>query len=221
MKEFSMSFRSVLIGLAVLWSITAHAQSTSSSTLVDRMIENLASTQTLSADFSQTTAGASGKPRISSGTLAISKPGLLRWEVKKPYPQLQILDGKNFWLYDPDLMQATMRPVASANLTGVAGLLLNSSVLEKETLLDRYTFSAQGVRDGLSWVQVIPKVEEPGVAKLIVGLDSDAMMQRFEIHDALGQMTRIQLSKLTKNTALDPALFRFTPPKGVNVMQAP
>jgi len=217
MKVPSMLFRASLVGMVFLWSLAAQAQSL----MIDRMIDNLASTQTLSADFSQTTAGQSGKPRSSSGTMAISKPGLLRWEVKKPYPQLQILDGKTFWLYDPDLMQATMRPVASANLTGVAGLLLNSSVLAKETLLDRYTFQEQGQRDGLAWVQVIPKVEEPGVAKLIVGLDADAMMQRFEIHDALGQITRIQLSRLTKNTALDPALFRFTPPKGVNVMQAP
>jgi outer membrane lipoprotein carrier protein len=193
------------------------------SLLIDRMISGLAATKTLSADFTQTTAGATGgagtKPRVASGTFWISKPGLLRWEVKKPYPQLQILDGKDYWLYDPDLMQATVRPVESAEITGVAGLILNSSVLDRETLLARYAFKELSPRDNLSWVQVTPKVEEPGVSKLLVGLDQDAMMTRFEIHDRLGQITQVQLTGITKNTVLSADLFKMKLDKGANVLR--
>jgi outer membrane lipoprotein carrier protein len=203
----------------LLLSAPAHAQSL----LIDRMISGLAATKTISADFTQTTAGSSPsagtKPRVSSGTFWISKPGLLRWEVKKPYPQLQILDGKEFWHYDPDLMQATVRSIESAEITGVAGLILNSSVLDRETLLARYSFKELSPRDGLFWVQVTPKVEEPGVSKLLVGLDQDAMMTRFEIHDRLGQITQVQLTGITKNTVLKPDLFKFKLDKGANVLR--
>ncbi|MEY3981639.1 MAG: outer rane lipoprotein carrier protein LolA, partial [Pseudomonadota bacterium] len=87
---------------------------------VDRMLESLASTQSLVAEFTQTTVSKSARSRQASGAFAISKPGLLRWEVKKPYPQLQVLNGKEFWMFDPDLAQASVRPIEAANLTGIA-----------------------------------------------------------------------------------------------------
>jgi outer membrane lipoprotein carrier protein len=187
----------------------------------DRLIQSLASTQSLTADFVQVTAAKSARQRVSSGSLWISKPGLLRWETKKPYPQLQILDGEQFWLYDPDLMQATVRPVAAANLSGVAALLLNSGPLAQETLLARYEFQELPDRERLSWVQVTPKSPEPGLTKILVGIDAQALTRAFEIHDSLGQITRVDLSNVVKNKVLDVNLFKFNPPKGVNILRGP
>jgi outer membrane lipoprotein carrier protein len=188
---------------------------------VDRMIDALATKQTFSAQFVQTTSGQAGRERVASGRLWISKPGLLRWEIQKPYPQLQVLDGRQLWLYDPDLMQVTVRPLASVQLTGIAGLLLNTTGLSRPLLFQRYRFSDLPARDGLSWVEVIPKVEEPGIIRLVVGLDPDGLMSQFEIYDGLGQVTRLQLSARTLNTQLDPALFVFKTPPGVSVLNAP
>lgn len=187
----------------------------------DRMIESLASTQSLVADFSQTTVMASARLRTQSGTFWVSKPGLLRWEVKKPYAQLQILNGKEFWLYDPDLAQATVRPMSAANLTGIAALLLSSSSLSREDLMARYSFRNAGRRDGLEWVEVTPKKEEPGVLKILVGIDDEAIARRFEIQDALGQTTRVVLENVLKNTIIDSSQFEFTPPRGVAVLRTP
>ncbi|MEN9759938.1 MAG: hypothetical protein RL676_1089 [Pseudomonadota bacterium] len=188
---------------------------------VDRMLESLASTQSLVAEFTQSTVSKSARSRQSSGAFAISKPGLLRWEVKKPYPQLQVLNGKEFWMFDPDLAQASVRPIEAANLTGIAALLLNTNNLSRDQLMARYEFAELGARDGLEWVRVTPRNPEPGIASLVVGVDADAMMQRFEIHDQLGQVTRVVLSRVLKNTVLDPKLFQFTPPAGVSVLRAP
>ncbi|MEY3543641.1 MAG: outer rane lipoprotein chaperone LolA, partial [Pseudomonadota bacterium] len=187
----------------------------------DRMIESLASTQTLSADFSQTTAAKSARLRSASGTFYISKPGLLRWEVKKPYPQIQLLNDKEFWLFDVDLAQASVRPIHAANLTGIAALLLNTNSLTREQLLTRYGFSDLGARDGLQWIGVTAKTPEPGITSLAVGVDSESLLRRFEIHDNLGQVTRIELIRILKNVAIDPKLFQFTPPAGVSVLRAP
>jgi outer membrane lipoprotein carrier protein len=210
-----------LLAAICSWALVATSPAGAQSAVVDRMIESLASTQTLSADFSQTTAAKSARLRSASGTFYISKPGLLRWEVKKPYPQIQLLNDKEFWLFDVDLAQASVRPIHAANLTGIAALLLNTNSLTREQLLTRYGFSDLGARDGLQWIGVTAKTPEPGITSLAVGVDSESLLRRFEIHDNLGQVTRIELIRILKNVAIDPKLFQFTPPAGVSVLRAP
>ncbi len=186
---------------------------------IDRMIESLATTQSLSADFTQTTASKSPRVRHVSGSFYVSKPGLLRWEVKKPYPQLQILNAREFWMVDIDLAQASVRPVDGANLSGIAALLLNTSVLTRDQLMARYQFVNAGERDGVTWIGVVPKKPEPGIARLMVGMDADSMISRFEIHDSLGQITRVELHRILKNIEVDPQLFQYTPPRGMSVLR--
>ena len=210
-----------LLAAICSWALVATSPAGAQSAVVDRMIESLASTQTLSADFSQTTAAKSARLRSASGTFYISKPGLLRWEVKKPYPQIQLLNDKEFWLFDVDLAQASVRPIHAANLTGIAALLLKTNSLTREQLLTRYGFTDLGARDGLQWIGVTAKTPEPGITSLAVGVDSESLLRRFEIHDNLGQVTRIELTRILKNVAIDPKLFQFTPPAGVSVLRAP
>lgn len=186
---------------------------------IDRMIESLSTTQSISADFTQTTTAKGPRVRTVSGSFYVSKPGLLRWEVKKPYPQLQILNSREFWMVDIDLDQASVRPVDAANLSGIAALLLNTSVLTREELLARYQFANAGERDGVVWIAVAPQKPEPGIARLMVGLDADSMISRFEIHDSIGQITRIELHRILKNIEINPKLFQYTPPPGMSVLR--
>lgn len=187
---------------------------------VDRMIESLVSTQTLTADFVQTTRTKSTAVRTSSGSFWLAKPGLLRWEVVKPYPQTQVLNTKEFWIYDPELSQASVRPVAAANLTGIAGLLLSTNTLTREELSARYSFAEQPTRDKLQWVRVVPNKPEPALSQLLVGIDADGLLGRFEITDGLGQVTLITLSRVMKNISIDASRFQFVPPAGVSVLRA-
>lgn len=205
----------------MLWLAAPLIAMAQSSIPIDRMLESLASTETLMADFSQTTAGKSARVRASSGSFMISKPGMLRWEVKKPYPQLQILNDKEFWIYDRDLAQASVRAVQAANITGLASLLLNTNNLTREELLARYEFSEAGVQAGIVWIRVVPKKPEPGITSLKVALDKDSMISKFEIQDALGQITKIELTDVLKNTYIEPSQFTFRPPPGVAVIRSP
>jgi outer membrane lipoprotein carrier protein len=213
--------RNVVIVLGVLTLSLPLPAAFAQSVAIDRMIESLAATQTMTADFSQMTSAKTTRVRQSSGTFWIAKPGLLRWEVKKPYPQLQVLNEKEFWVFDPDLAQASVRPVAAASLTGIAALLLNSNTLSREELAQRYRFAEAGKRDGLTWIMVTPQMPEPGVTQLLVGINDDAELRKFEITDSLGQVTRVDLSNIFKNASIDPRLFRFSPPSGVSVLRAP
>ena len=52
---------------------------------IDQLHQFLQGTRTLKAEFVQAVIGKSGrKPQQSSGTVTISRPGKLRWEIQKP-----------------------------------------------------------------------------------------------------------------------------------------
>ena len=46
--------------------------------------------------------------------------------VKKPYSQLQLLRGKEFLIFDPDLNQVTVREIDDSFVDTPAGLLFSS-----------------------------------------------------------------------------------------------
>jgi outer membrane lipoprotein carrier protein len=43
-------------------------------------------------------------------------------------------------------------------------------------------------------------------------------LRAMELVDSLGQTTVLRFSALERNPSLDPALFRFSPPKGADVI---
>ncbi|MCK6391865.1 MAG: outer membrane lipoprotein chaperone LolA [Azonexus sp.] len=180
---------------------------------VDQLHQFLSSTRTFKADFEQTVVGRNGrKPQQSSGTVAISRPGKLRWEILKPYPQLVVGDGEKLWIHDPDLQQVTVRKAGQAIGSSPAALLAGSNELEKN-----FTLSEAPASDGLNWVDALPKRADSGFEKLRVGMVGNEL-RAMELLDSFGQTTRIQFLHGERNPALNPGLFRFTPPAGADVV---
>jgi chaperone LolA len=116
---------------------------------VDQLHQFLNSTRTLRAEFSQMVVAKNGrKPQQSSGVVAISRPGKLRWDIQKPYPQLVVGDGEKIWIYDAELKQVTVRKAGQAISGSPAALLAGSNELEKN-----FTLSEAGEADGMNWVE--------------------------------------------------------------------
>lgn len=180
---------------------------------VDQLHQFLSSTRTLKADFSQVVVAKSGrKPQQSSGVVAISRPGKLRWDIQQPYPQLVVGDGEKIWIYDAELKQVTVRKAGQAISGSPAALLAGSNELEKN-----FTLTEGGEADGMNWVEATAKVDESGFEKIrlgFVGADLKAM----ELFDNFGQTTHIRFSKLERNPQLPAATFKFIPPAGVDVV---
>ena len=180
---------------------------------VDQLHRFLSGTRTLKADFSQMVIGRNGrKPQQSSGSVAISRPGKLRWDIQKPYPQLVVGDGERIWIYDPELKQVTVRKAGQAISSSPAALLAGSNELEKDFVLEE-----AGEAEGMNWVEATPRSGDSGFEKVRLGF-SGKDLKAMELHDSFGQRTLIRFSGLERNVALPPATFRFTPPAGVDVV---
>jgi len=180
---------------------------------VDQLHQFLSSTRTLKAEFSQMVVAKSGrKPQQSSGVVAISRPGKLRWDIQKPYPQLVVGDGEKIWIYDVELKQVTVRPAGQAISGSPAALLAGSNELEKN-----FNLAEAGEADGMNWVEATAKADESGFEKVRLGFVG-ADLRAMELYDNFGQTTHIRFSRLERNPQLPAATFKFTPPAGVDVV---
>jgi outer membrane lipoprotein carrier protein len=180
---------------------------------IDQLHDFLKSTRTLRADFSQMIVGKNGrKPQQSSGTVAISRPGKLRWEILKPYPQLVIGDGEKVWIHDPDLQQVTVRKAGQAIGASPAALLSGSNELEKN-----FTLKEAGDAEGMAWVEATPKAGDSGFEKVRLGF-AGSDLKAMELQDSFGQTTLIRFARIERNPSLPAATFKFTPPPGVDVV---
>jgi outer membrane lipoprotein carrier protein len=180
---------------------------------VDQLHRFLQETRTLKAEFAQAVIAKNGrKPQQSSGILAISRPGKLRWEIQKPYPQLVVGDGEKIWIHDPELQQVTVRKAGQAIGGSPAALLSGSNELEKN-----FTLKEAGEAEGLAWVEATPKATDSGFEKVRLGFAGNDL-KVMELQDSFGQTTLIHFSKIERNPALPAATFKFVPPAGVDVV---
>ena len=180
---------------------------------VDRLHQFLASTKTLKADFAQLVVTRGGrKPQESSGVVTISRPGKLRWDIRKPYPQLVVSDGEKVWIHDSELQQVTVRQVGKAIGGSPAALLSGSNDLERN-----FTLSEAGEREGLLWVEAVPKSGDSGFERVRIGF-AGSDLRAMELQDSFGQTTLIRFSALERNPQLPAASFRFVPPAGVDIV---
>lgn len=179
----------------------------------DQLHAFLQSTRTLKAEFAQVVIAKNGrKPQQSSGLVTISRPGKLRWEILKPYPQLVVGDGEKIWIYDQELQQVTVRKAGQAISGSPAALLAGNNDLEKN-----FSLKDAGEAEGMAWVEATPKSGDSGFEKVRLGF-AGANLKAMELQDSFGQTTHVSFSKVERNPALPGTSFKFTPPAGVDVV---
>jgi outer membrane lipoprotein carrier protein len=199
------------LAAAVLWiaCTSAHADDAAAS---QRLESALAGLTSLTAEFRQTVTDAEGRETESaSGRVALERPGRFRWDYRSP-EQLIVSDGTTIWFHDVGLEQVTIRPAAETVAGTPAMLLAGEGDLEAE-----FEISDGGMEDGLEWSVLTPRNADSDFRELRVGL-ADGALRRMMLRDRLGQTTRLEFSGVERNPDLDPSLFRFTPPPGVDVV---
>lgn len=170
----------------------------------------LSNLHTMQGEFTQTVVNRSGKKQVSTGDFAISRPGKFRWNYQKPYEQLIVSDGKQVWLYDPDLNQVTIKQIDKALDASPAALLSGDNNLEK-----RYQLKVLAARDGVNWVEAVPRQNDSNFNRIRLGFSGNDI-RKMELEDNFGQSTQIELRSVNNNGKPNPALFSFTTPKGAD-----
>jgi outer membrane lipoprotein carrier protein len=181
----------------------------------DRLDGFLRDFKTLTAAFEQTLLTERGQRlEVSRGRVYLQRPGLFRWEYFAPYQQSIIADGKRVWVYDKDLEQVSVKPFDSAVAETPALLLSGRTDIQRE-----FEVFELGKADGLEWMRLKPRKQQAQYTVIRLGFDGPRV-EVMELLDNFGQTTRIAFSGQQRNVPIDPALFTFIPPPGVDVLDA-
>jgi outer membrane lipoprotein carrier protein len=149
----------------------------------------------------------------SSGVLRVQRPNRFNLEYRQPYYQLYIADGKVLYFYDKDLEQVTVKSQEGMLENTPAMLLSNPAKLDQ-----LYHVKPQGEEDGLFWYELTPKQQGGSFERINLAFKSNEL-RIMELLDSFNQTTRLMFKNIQRNPDLNPKLFRFTPPKGVDVIR--
>ncbi len=185
---------------------------------LERLQERYEKTRTLTADFRQTVESPTLAGKLEShGRVAFEKPNRMRWDYEPPDRQTIVGDGETLWIYQPDEKQVIKAPLREAfQARTPINFLGGLGHVERD-------FEASLERDEPDhWlVRLVPR-EDKGIGVIVLTVAKrDAAVEEARITDPLGTTTRITLEHERRNEPVDPALFRFTPPPGVDVVRPP
>jgi outer membrane lipoprotein carrier protein len=167
-----------------------------------------------SAEFEQMTrTEQSVTSEVSQGQFYVEKPGKFRWETYTPFPQTIVSDGEFVWIYDPDLEQATRKPVQSADANGAA-MILNGDV---DGLNEEYEIHQSDTSASTQMFELTPRSDQSSFQKIRIYFN-EGVMSELLLEDVLGQQTTIMMQKPVINPDMEESLFHFDPPEGVDVL---
>jgi outer membrane lipoprotein carrier protein len=202
------AMRAVLVGL-VASGLAAIAQASG----LDELHAFLDGTKTAQGKFRQVVTNREGRAtQTSSGTFAFARPGKFRWTYDKPFDQLIVGDGAKVYVYDRDLNQVIIRKLDAALGATPAALLAGDNALEKN-----FTLTAGGSADGLEYVDATPRTADSQFKRIRIGF-ANGLPRTMVLTDAFGQTTDLAFGDVERNPSLPPDTFRFTPPKGADVV---
>jgi len=191
--------------ISVIWSV-ANAAS------MERFQSYLRTTQSARGDFEQKVYDKSGKlVQDSKGSFVLLRPNRFRWSYVKPQ-QVIVGDGERVWIHDADLNQVTVRRIARVLGSTPAALLAGASDIQ-----NAFVMKELGEKDGLEWLEAKPREKEAGFESMRLGLSTGGI-EAMELVDHFGQTTRLRFSNVVRNPPVEAGTFRFSPPKGADVL---
>ena len=147
------------------------------------------------------------------GTVLIDRPGRFRFDYSDP-PHLIVGDGARVWIHDPELAQVTVRDVDAALGSTPAVLLTTDRPVE-----ERFRVEALDAGAGHDVFVLEPRAEDAPFTRIRLAF-AGGELRRMELLDQFGQTTLITFTDVRRQPAVPPGAFTFTPPAGVDVIEA-
>ncbi len=205
---------------AFVWQVVAQGPTGRVAEVVEQVQRRYDATRDLVAEVEQeTTMAKLGRTVRARGTVLFQKPGKMRWEMRNSTEEVIVADGTTLWIYRPEDQQVIRMPFAHAFRSSTPISFLTGVGRIKDD------FEAQlGNPQGDTLVLVlVPKnkgAAEVGTLRLLVDAQTFDIVGA-EVEDALGNLSRLRLANARRNVGVSAETFRFDPPPGVDVLDAP
>lgn len=182
---------------------------------VTRLADLLGAARTMEASFVQVVTGSNGVlVQEARGLMTVARPQLFRWDVRQPFEQLIVADGRQVWVYDPDLAQAVVRPF-DQQLADTPALLFSGDAAQ---VARHFSVTLLGEAGGTLRFELRPKRQDALFESLKVSFANGRLSEMY-LQDSLGQKTAISFSNVSLNAAVPASRFTFQPPPGTDIIR--
>jgi outer membrane lipoprotein carrier protein len=213
--------RAIVLAAVALVSAAVQAQTPPDvHKLADAVDKHYNDLKSLQSDFEESYTGG-GMARNESGVMFPKKPGRMRWDYKTPREKVFVTDGRTAWFYVPGEKQARRASVKNLDdLRSPLRYLLGKTKLEKEFDGLSLAPDKQPLAAGNVVLRGIPKSMADRVSQVLLEITPESRIARISIEELDGSTTEFRFQALRENVQMADEKFKFSPPPGVEVMQA-
>jgi outer membrane lipoprotein-sorting protein len=170
---------------------------------VGRVETYLNQVRSLKAGFNQVAPDGS----LSDGRFYLRRPGRLRFEYDPPTPILIVGDGTWIVVYDSETNQVDRLPIGQTPLSVL--------VKDRVSLGDGMEVTQVRRQPGVLEISLVDPANRDQGSITLVFADPPLELRQWLVTDSQRQVTTVQLHDATRNVDLDPKLFVFNDPPGV------
>ena len=151
--------------------------------------------------------------------MSFLRPGKMRWEYETPEEQLLVTDGETVWLYDPLLENVTVQQLSRITEVTALDFLLGVGDLTRDFLPRNLSSELLKTSGGLV-VELEPKEKLANLEFIQLEVDPENHhLKTLLLMDRQGNYRTILLKEIKYNLDLDPQLFHFEIPDGMEVLR--
>jgi outer membrane lipoprotein carrier protein len=206
----------VLLVVAALASPMAQAQQAPDA-LARALQQRYQGIRDFSASFTHSYRGGVLRTQtVERGSVAVKKPGLMRWMYTSPEKKEFVSDGKKIYSYLPADKQVIVSDVPPADQATTPALFLAG---KGDISRDFAAAAADSPVAGTVALKLTPRRSEPDYEYLIVALDPASLQIRaLTTRDRQGGDSTLTFSDMKENRGLSDKEFAFRIPRGVDVI---
>ncbi len=154
-----------------------------------------------------------GRRQVSSGTLRVKKPGMMRWDYEKPGKKTIAVKGARLVQFEPEENQAYVdERFDSSAMSAAVTFLLGKGDLAREFRLSKGEGGALVLR---------PKEPDPRVESIALTVGPEGEVTATRVVDGAGNTNEIHFTDVRRNQGLADAVFDVKLPKDVRRVQTP
>jgi len=153
--------------------------------------------------------------QVEGGSVIFGTLPMMRWSYARPEVKVFVFDGQHSWFYVPAEKQVTISDLDDQKRSELPFLLIGDPAAR-----DRYFAMREATRDSAVTVTLQPRSAAAMIRTINVTIARDThLIQRVDYTDREGNRTTFDFAGYQRRS-VTADLFRFTPPAGVEVVQA-
>ena len=172
------------------------------------------------ADFVQSYQGGLLRTKTQEqGTVAIKRPGRMRWVYTKPERKEFVSNGERIYSYMPRDKQVIVSPMPAGEQTTPALFLTGRGHLVKDFTVS--FIEVPGAATGALGLKLVPRKTDPEIESLTIAVDPASLqIRQLMALDRQGGQSTFTFTNMKENRNLSDKIFDFQVPRGVDVISS-